>query len=89
VSLDNLQHTCAQCHENADIRFPQAWLSHYIPSLEQTPILYVVNIFYPILIIGTIGGMMAYIGLDFRKRLSEKRRMRKEDFLDEEESSDF
>ncbi|UCG24050.1 MAG: cytochrome c3 family protein [Chloroflexota bacterium] len=89
VYPDNLQHTCSHCHEDADIRFPEAWLSHYIPSWDQTPVLHMVNILYQVLIVGTIGGMVAYIGLDFGKRLSEKRKAGEEHFLDEEESSDL
>lgn len=91
----NLQATCQQCHEDASIRFPQAWLSHYVPTLEQTPFLYLVNIAYGYLLIpGVIGGFLVYIGLDARKRWSEKReKLRKaiakaEEELEEELGSD-
>ncbi|MEW6401400.1 MAG: cytochrome c3 family protein [Chloroflexota bacterium] len=74
VYPDNLQQTCQQCHEEASIRFPQAWLSHYSPSWEQTPVLYAVNVVYQTLIPATLGGFMLYIGLDARKRWTDKRR---------------
>jgi predicted CXXCH cytochrome family protein len=71
----NLQHTCQQCHEEANITFPRAWVSHYLPTWEDTPALYAVNTAYRILIPLTIGGFMIYIGLDARKRWSDKRQI--------------
>jgi hypothetical protein len=73
VYPDNLQATCQQCHEEASIRFPQAWLSHYNPSWEKAPVLYGVNIAYKFLIVGTLGGFLLYIGLDARKRWSDRK----------------
>ena len=69
VYPDNLQHTCQQCHPEADITFPQAWLSHYAPSWEKTPVLFGVNLFYKILIPTVIGGFGIYILLDARRRI--------------------
>lgn len=71
----NLQHTCQQCHTDANIRFPRAWLGHYIPTLEETPALYVVNLAYRILIPLVIGGFLLYIGLDARRRWLDRRQM--------------
>ncbi len=74
----NLQSTCQQCHEDANIRFPEAWLSHYIPTKEDTPILYFINTIYQFLLIpGVVGGFLFYIGLDTRKRWSEKRKRKR------------
>ena len=73
VYPDNLQATCQQCHEDASIRFPQAWLSHYSPSMEKTPALYLVGLAYQLLIPVTLGGFAVYIGLDARKRWGDKR----------------
>jgi hypothetical protein len=70
----NLQHTCQQCHEDASIRFPDAWLSHYLPTLEHTPALVVINWAYRILIPLVIGGFLVYIGLDINRRWLDKRR---------------
>ncbi len=90
VYPDNLQHTCQQCHQDATIRFPQAWLSHFVPTLEQTPALYLVNAIYKILIPLTIGGFVAYIGLDAGKRWREKREIVKQAMAEaEEEYDDF
>ncbi len=70
----NLQHTCQQCHPDANIKFPQAWLSHYTPTWQDTPILYAVNLFYRIMIPLIIGGFLAYIALDAARRMILKRR---------------
>ena len=65
----NLQHTCQQCHPEADITFPQAWLSHYAPTWEKTPVLFGVNLFYKTLIPAVIGGFGIYILLDASRRI--------------------
>ena len=69
----NLQHTCQQCHKDATIRFPQAWLSHYLPTWTDMPVLFSVNLFYRLLISLTIGSFVLYIVLDMRKRWLDKR----------------
>ncbi len=70
----NLQHTCQQCHEDASIKFPTAWLSHYLPTWEDTPALVIVNWAYWILIPLVIGSMLVYIGLDVNRHRVNKRR---------------
>jgi len=69
VYPDNLQHTCQQCHPEAGITFPQAWLSHYAPTWENTPVLFGVNLFYKTLIPVVIGGFGIYILLDAWHRI--------------------
>ena len=66
----NLQSTCQQCHRDADITFPQAWLSHYAPTWDKTPVLYGVELFYKYLIPVVIGGFVVYILLDAIRRIS-------------------
>lgn len=75
VYPDNLQHTCQQCHQDATVRFPDAWLSHYVPTWERTPALFAVNWFYRILITGTIGAFVGYIALDVGKHWRDKRKI--------------
>lgn len=72
----NLQRTCQQCHANASIRFPTAWLSHYLPEWDHTPGLVLVNWAYRILIPLVIGGFLLYIGLDINRRRLDKRQAR-------------
>jgi hypothetical protein len=90
VYPDNLQKTCQQCHEDATIRFPQAWLSHYAPTWQNSPGLFSVNLAYQILIPATIGGFLLYIGLDARKRWTDSRKYkaRLKAMVDEELNDD-
>jgi hypothetical protein len=41
---------CQKCHPKANIAFPDAWVSHWVPSLERAPVVYFINLFYKILI---------------------------------------
>ena len=65
----NLIFTCMRCHPDALPDFSDAWLSHYTPDLEHTPIVYSVNLFYLIIIPGTIAGMLIFISSDIWKRM--------------------
>lgn len=70
----NLQHTCQQCHDEASIQFPAAWLSHSGIHWEKTPLLYGLRIAYTwFLIPGTMGAFIFYIALDARRRWLDKR----------------
>lgn len=68
----NLQKTCQQCHPDASISFPQAWLSHYSPTWQDTPALFAVTSFYKFLVPTIIGGFVVYIGIDARRRIADK-----------------
>jgi hypothetical protein len=81
VYPENLQSTCQQCHADAGIAFPQAWLSHYIPTWEDTPALFAVNYVYSYMVPGLVGGFMVYIALDARRRLSHRRRTSRQPYL--------
>jgi hypothetical protein len=54
----NLVKRCQQCHAHANQNFPNAWLSHYQPSLKKAPFVYLINLLYaiflPILAVGII-----------------------------------
>ena len=70
----NLQKTCQQCHADASIRFPAAWLSHTEISWEKTPLLFGIQAAYTwALIPGTLGSFIVYIFLDARRRWLDKR----------------
>jgi predicted CXXCH cytochrome family protein len=47
---------CRKCHSEATENFPDAWLSHYEPSLKKAPCVYIISLIYrifiPVLIIG-------------------------------------
>jgi len=68
----NLLATCQQCHPDATENFPDAWTSHYKPSLEHYPIVYLVNLFYAIVIPATVGGFLLFIGTDIFRRIRER-----------------
>lgn len=53
----NLLKTCRQCHADATANFPDAWLSHYEPSLHKAPLVYAVKVGYAVLIPFMIGGL--------------------------------
>ncbi len=75
VNPANLMKTCQQCHPDANERFSGAWLGHYTPDIKNMPVLYGVNLFYQIVIPGTLGFFAIYIALDARKRWAEKREL--------------
>ena len=68
----NLLATCQQCHPDATENFPDAWTSHYKPSLEHYPIVYFVDLFYAIVIPATVGAFMLFIGTDIFRRIRER-----------------
>jgi len=74
----NLLATCQRCHPGATPNFPDAWLSHYIPTPERTPLVYWSRVAYAILIPGVVGGMLLFVGTDFARRRIDRRRERRE-----------
>jgi predicted CXXCH cytochrome family protein len=63
VMAANLQRTCAKCHQGASATFPKAWLSHYEPSLEKAPLVWLVQLFYRLMIPFMVGGLVLQIAL--------------------------
>ncbi len=72
VLKENLLVTCQKCHPDATTNFPTAWLSHYQPSPENSPLVYYVNLFYQILIPTLVGGMLAFVVVDGSKRFRRR-----------------
>ena len=64
VIKENLVTTCRECHENATANFPSAWLSHYQPSLNSAPLVYLVMQYYRFLIPAMVIGLALNIVLD-------------------------
>lgn len=79
----NLLATCQQCHPDANENFPDAWTSHYQPSLEHNPLVYFVDLFYAIVIPMTVGGFMLFIGSDIFRRVRERFQRKREEVGDE------
>ena len=74
---ENLLARCQRCHPDATADFPDAWLSHYIPSPDRFPLVFSVDLFYKILIPGTLGGMALLVGLDVSWQVRSRLRRRK------------
>jgi nitrate/TMAO reductase-like tetraheme cytochrome c subunit len=54
---EKVKAVCADCHQGAAQDFPDAWLSHFQPSLSHAPLVYLVEIGYKLLIPFMIGGL--------------------------------
>ncbi len=70
----NLLTACQRCHPDASSNFPDAWMSHYIPSPTHDALVYYVNLFYKIFIPTVIGGMAIFVLSDIVRRLLERRK---------------
>jgi predicted CXXCH cytochrome family protein len=69
---ENLLETCRQCHPDASENFPDSWTSHYVPSLENFPLVFLVNWFYRLIIPATVGGMGFFVLTDAYRRLRQR-----------------
>jgi predicted CXXCH cytochrome family protein len=67
-----LLETCRQCHPNASANFPDAWTSHFVPSLEHHPTVFLVNLFYKIVIPGTVAFFGFLVLTDVYRRLRRR-----------------
>lgn len=65
----NLLATCQQCHPDATANFPDAWTSHFRPSLKHNPLVYLVNLFYQIVIPFTVGLFAFLVFTDIYRRV--------------------
>jgi hypothetical protein len=65
----NLLETCQQCHPDATANFSDAWTSHYQPSLEHNPLVFLVDTFYAIVIPVTVGGFAFLVATDIFRRV--------------------
>jgi hypothetical protein len=68
---ENLLRTCRKCHPDASTSFPEAWLSHYVPTREKNPLVYWSRVGYQVLIPSVVGGMLFFVGTDFYRRRRE------------------
>jgi len=76
VVKENLLARCKICHPDATTNFPNAWLSHYIPSAKQNSLVFYVGWFYKLLIPIVLGGMAVLIALDFGRMMLNQYRKR-------------
>lgn len=61
----NLVKRCRQCHEDATENFPDAWMSHYKPTLATAPLIFTINqayrIFIPVMVLGIVLQILLHI----------------------------
>ena len=84
---ENLLIKCQACHQEATANFPEAWLSHYIPSPEKYPIVYYIDLFYKFLIPAVLIPMGILVLMDFSRLMIN--RFRKPRLIEEEKSSEI
>ncbi|MGO9612380.1 MAG: cytochrome c3 family protein [Dissulfurispiraceae bacterium] len=63
VVKKNLLKRCQTCHANATKNFPDAWLSHYKPSLAVAPVVYIIEKFYKIMLPLMVVGLLFQVFL--------------------------
>lgn len=68
----NLVATCAKCHSDATANFPGAWLSHYEPSVNKTPLVFFTRWFYRILIPFILVGLSIHVLLDLWRTITNR-----------------
>lgn len=60
-----LVNRCRKCHPGADDEFPDAWMSHYEPSLSNAPLVFLINltykVFIPFMLVGLILQILLHI----------------------------
>jgi hypothetical protein len=74
----NLLTRCQVCHPDATTNFPDAWLSHYIPSPEKYPMVYYINLFYKFFIPAVLGPMLVLVVMDFSRLMINRFRKPKQ-----------
>jgi hypothetical protein len=74
---ENLLARCQACHPDATANFPDAWLSHYIPSPERNTVVYLVDQFYKFFIPTVLGGMAVLVVFDAGKMVNKFRKSKK------------
>lgn len=52
---------CQKCHTGASEEFPDAWISHYEPSLTNAPLVYLINLTYKVFIPFMLFGLILQI----------------------------
>lgn len=74
---ENLLARCQTCHPGATANFPEAWMSHYIPSPEKYPLVYYVNLFYKFFIPAVLGPMLLLVIMDFSRAMINRYKEKK------------
>lgn len=78
VYPENLQSTCQQCHKDANIRFPQTWLSHTSLNSKANAGLSLANLLSWLVVVLAALAILFLIFLDLRKRLTLRRQTKRQ-----------
>jgi nitrate/TMAO reductase-like tetraheme cytochrome c subunit len=71
----NLLIKCQRCHPDVTTaNFTDAWMSHYVPSPQDEPLVYYVNLFYKVFIPTVLGGMSFFVITDVYRRVVDRRK---------------
>ena len=63
VLRSNLLQRCRMCHKDATADFPDTWLSHYGPTLENAPLVFIITWAYRILMPLMLAGLLLQVFL--------------------------
>jgi hypothetical protein len=74
VIKENLLVTCQKCHPDATANFPTSWVGHYQPSVETSPLVFFVRLFYSIFIPAVLGLMIVLVATDAGRRIVNRRK---------------
>lgn len=66
---ENLLVTCQQCHPDATTNFSNSWTGHHRPSLQDNPLMFLINIFYAMVIPGTVAFLTFLVGTDIYRQM--------------------
>lgn len=58
---EKLVKACKKCHHNVTLNFTDAWLSHYIPTFQKNPSLFIILWGYKIFIIALVIGILLQV----------------------------
>lgn len=67
---------CRACHGEVDENFAAAWLSHYQPTLESAPLVWMVKAFYGFIIPFMVVGLLLHIALHLWRAARERMEVR-------------
>ncbi len=83
ISSKNIVATCGKCHPGAGARFASGKIHVDATAKDEEPLLWWITFIYAGLIVGTIGGMAGHNLLDFRKKWSHHRKVRRGEIEEE------
>ena len=64
VLRQNLVEVCRKCHPSATLNYPAAWLGHYEPTSTQAAPVYWTQVFFTLLTVTVMAGLIGHIAVD-------------------------